>query len=100
VSDFISEIAVEIRAAVDPKAAPEHPEGLRLFRLYALLALVKGDKTSREDVHNAWIVWMVEVDGDHDALKPYGELTDEQRNQDQPFLDAIHEVALRLGING
>jgi hypothetical protein len=99
VIDIITEIAGEIRDSVEPGSAPDHPESLRLFRLYALLALVKGEATTREDVHNAWIVWMVEVDDDHDALVPYDDLSEEQRDQDQPFVKAILAVVSRRGLS-
>jgi hypothetical protein len=93
VSDYLTTLAERIRALIDPSAAPEHPLDGRLFLLYALLALVKGSETTREDVHNAWVVWMLEVDEDHDALLPFAQLSESQRDQDQPFLDAIHQVA-------
>jgi hypothetical protein len=95
VSDFITALAERIRSDVD--LAEDHPEDLRLYRLYALLALVKGAETTREDVHNAWIVWMVEIDGDHDALTPFADLSEEQREQDQPFLEAI-QAATAAGL--
>jgi hypothetical protein len=90
VNDFITDLAERIRASVSLQE--DHPEDLRLYRLYALLALVKGADTTCEDVHNAWIVWMVEIDGSHDALTPFSQLSEEQREQDQPFVDAIHSI--------
>ena len=43
-----------------------------LFRLYGLLALAKGIDTTAEDVHNAWVVWMVQRGGqDHQSLRPF-----------------------------
>ena len=86
-NDFITELAERIRSKVE--LAEDHPEDLRLYRLYALLALVKGTETTREDVHNAWTVWMIEIDGSHDALTPFDRLSPEQRAQDEPFLAAI-----------
>lgn len=30
-----------------------------LFRIYAVSLLAKGEEVTREDVHNAWIAWML-----------------------------------------
>lgn len=95
-SDYLTSLAERIRALIDPSAAPEHPLDERLFLLYALLALVKGKETTLEDVHNAWVVWMLEIDEDHHALLPFAQLSESQRSQDQPFLDAIHQVAIDI----
>ena len=95
-SDYLTSLAGRIQALIDPSAAPEHPLDGRLFLLYALLVVVKGKETTREDVHNAWVVWMLEINEDHDALLPFAQLSESQRSQDQPFLDAIHQVATEL----
>jgi hypothetical protein len=57
--------------------------------MYAVLGLAKGRRTTAEDVHNAWVAWMVEMDPEHPALRPFSELSHEDRKQDAPFLDAI-----------
>ncbi|HSS41879.1 MAG TPA: hypothetical protein VLK37_04930 [Solirubrobacterales bacterium] len=92
-TDYLTDLAERIRRRVDPSVVPDEPEILTLFRTYALLALVKGPETTREDVHDAWVLWMVERDHSHQALLPFSELTDEQKRQDEPFLDAIHDVS-------
>ena len=92
-SDFITRLAEQIRIEVPPSVRPNHPAELRLFRMYALLALSKGSSTTREDVHNAWAAWMLEIDPTHSAIRPFRELTDEQHQQDDPFLRAINHVS-------
>lgn len=89
--NYVDELAEAIRRAVAPQFLPEGDTG-PLFRLYALLALVKGEGVSREDVHNAWAVWMSERDPHHPAIQPYGDLSPETQREDQPFVDAIRHV--------
>jgi hypothetical protein len=90
-------LAEAIRQRVDPRVVPDEPGILGLFRNYALLALVKGRATTREDVHDAWVLWMVEQDDSHQALRPFSELSNDQKSQDEPFLRAIHDVAGGIG---
>lgn len=91
-SDFLTVVAERIQAQVPSEVRPDDPHQLRLFRFYALLALAKGTETTREDVHNAWVAWMVEIDVTHTALVPFGELSEDQHRQDDPFLAAIKAV--------
>lgn len=93
VSDYVSELASAIRAHVPVDRCPDEPHRDRLFRLYAVLALGKGLETTAEDVHNAWVAWMVELDPNHPALRPFSELGSEETQQDAPFLEAIRSVA-------
>ena len=95
-SDYLTNLAKRIRDAVPPDVRPDEDDELHLFRLYALLALSKGLSTNRKDIHNAWVVWMIEVDADHPAILPFDQLTPEQRQQDGPFLKAVHEIAAEL----
>ena len=64
-----------------------------LFRLYAVLALAKGESVTLEDVHDAWAAWMSGQDPQHQSLKPFGELTADVQAADRPYLDAIRAVA-------
>lgn len=67
---------------------------LDLLRLYALLALVKGDQVTLEDVHNAWAVWRAaSAKPGHPALVPFGELARSVQELDSPYADAIRRVA-------
>ena len=66
-----------------------------LFRLYALLALAKGQALTARDVHNAWAVWMQESDPSHHSIRPFDELDAETQAADEPFVEAIKVVARR-----
>jgi hypothetical protein len=88
---YLDELAVRIRDEV-----PESQRGetaLPLFRLYAVLALAKGEDVQESDVHNAWVAWMQEREPHHDALRPFEELDEETREADAPFVRAIRAVA-------
>lgn len=70
-----------------PRCKPE------LIEMYALLALVRGEKTTLEDVHDAWSVWKNQHRPDHWSLIPFNELTAEKQALDQKYVDSIHIVA-------
>jgi len=76
------------------------PDGdsLPLFRIYAVLVLVKGERVTAADVHNAWSAWMCGEDPGHRSLKPFEELSPEGRAQDEPFADAIRAEARARGL--
>ena len=64
-----------------------------LFRIYAVLAMAKGDRVVLEDVHDAWAAWMSGQDPTHRSLMPLRQLPADVQRADQPFLDAIRAVA-------
>jgi hypothetical protein len=64
-----------------------------LLRLYALLAMSKGEATTLRDVHDAWSLWMAPIKPEHPSLVPFDQLTEAVQKEDQPFLDAILRVA-------
>jgi hypothetical protein len=92
---YIDQLAAAIRAATPPDRLPEEQDGLdELFRLYALLALVKGEDVSARDVHDAWALWMVNRgEGDHESVIPFDALAPEVRAEDEPFVVAIRRAA-------
>jgi hypothetical protein len=92
VIDYVTVLAGRIRSFVPEDRLPDEPYHDRLFRLYAVLALAKGPATSAEDVHNAWVAWMAELDPDHPSLRPYGELTPADQREDLPYLQAIRDA--------
>lgn len=91
---YLDDIAATVRASV-PADVEIPPDADDLFRLYAVLALVRGASVTEEDVHNAWVAWMSNHGGQHDAMVPFGELDDDVREQDRPFADAIRAAAHR-----
>jgi hypothetical protein len=93
-SNYIDRIASQIAAEVDD--AEPTPEDQRLYRIYALLALVRGTETSLEDVHDAWSAWRADTKPDHKSLVPFDHLTAFVQSLDAPYRDAIHRVARNL----
>lgn len=92
---YIDRIAEQIRSALPPKARPlEHAD--ELYRLYALLALARGQDTTLENVHDAWSTWMSVHDPSHESLRPFRQLDASTRNEDRPYLDAIRRVSRDL----
>jgi hypothetical protein len=93
---YLDEIAQQIADQLSPDALPQAEGVDRLLRLYAVLARVKGTATTPEDVHDAWAAWMADQDPTHDALRPFPELDRATRREDDPFVDAVRAVAMRL----
>ena len=89
---YVDAIAKKIEANLDEADRPDS-NALELYRLYALLALVKGRSVTLSDVHDAWSVWMTPSQPDHPALVPFDELDEEQRLQDSPYAAAIRRVS-------
>ena len=75
------------------------PQERRLLRIYAVLCLAKGARTTSKDVHDAWSAWRVETDPDHRSLVPFKELSAEIQAYDDMYRDAIRKVAVdrRIG---
>jgi hypothetical protein len=89
--NYVDQLAHEIREQVPPALQPEG-EAQLLFRLYALLARIKGERVSAEDVHDAWCIWMSTEDPSHPSIRPFEELDDQTRQEDEPFVDAIRQA--------
>lgn len=95
---YLHDLAAEIRGEV-PEAVRPDEDTTELFLIYAVLLLAKGDRVSREDVHNAWAAWKVIRGEDHQSVRPFGELSDATKDEDSPFVVAIHRVAKRRGMD-
>jgi hypothetical protein len=91
-NSYVDKIAAEIRRTADPDAALSD-EDLPLYRIYAVLLLVKGRDVTAEDVHNAWAAWASEHEPESRDLLPFKELSLRVQRKDQLFVDAIHQVA-------
>jgi hypothetical protein len=88
--DLAQQIRTEVPAGVLPAADTE-----QLFRLYALLALVKGEAVEARDVHDAWVVWMRDRGEQHRSMVPFEELSPEVQREDEPFVEAIRRAVSR-----
>jgi len=89
---YIDDLAAQIQNALPTAALPEGDTS-DLFRIYAVLLLVKGKDVTREDVHNAWVAWMVTKGEVHESMVPFAELSPDTKDEDSPFVDAIRSVA-------
>lgn len=94
---YIDRIAEAIRHEVEPDDPPA-ADTAPLFRLYAVLALAKGTRVTGADVHNAWAAWKLGLDPGHEFITPFTELSPATQAKDEPYVDAIHTVARRLGL--
>jgi hypothetical protein len=95
---YLDELAAEIKGQLSPDLVPGEDTGT-LFRIYAVLALAKGTAVTAEDVHNAWAVWMHELDPGHRSIKPFNELDEDTQASDEPFVKAIRAVAGRFKLD-
>jgi hypothetical protein len=86
--NYIDEIAAEIRRVMTGDTSP--PE---LLRMYALLVLVTGERTTAENIHDAWSAWRVATRPEHRSLVPFRQLSSEVQALDDPYAAAICQVA-------
>lgn len=93
---YLDKLAAEIEREIPPDLLPDQ-DTKGLFRLYALLALVKGRDVTAEDVHDAWSAWMQDQAPDHPSIRPFDELDTGTQASDEPFAQAIRKVAARSG---
>lgn len=64
-----------------------------LLDMYALLVLLKGNRCTNEDVHDAWSVWQNRTMPEHRSLIPFDELTKEVQDSDSKYRDAIIKIS-------
>jgi hypothetical protein len=93
---YLDVLAARIRELVPPLVLPDG-DTRALFLIYAVLARSKGNEVQPEDVHDAWVAWMILTGGeDHAALVPFDELGADVRSEDLPFVSAIRQAAREL----
>jgi hypothetical protein len=95
---YLDDLATTIRGYLPAEALPTGDVDA-LFRLYAVLALAKGEAVTAEDVHNAWAAWMQESNVDHGSLRPFSELDHATQAEDDPYARAIRAAARDLSIS-
>ena len=93
---YLDVTAQQIRQALPPTAIPPQ-DGEMLLLLYALLAHVKGRRTTARDVHDAWTAWRQIRGTVHPAMVPYDDLPSEVRVADREFANAIRHAASATG---
>jgi len=89
---YLDDVGRNIRNAVPEDALPDE-DTKNLFLSYAVLLLAKGEAVTGEDVHNAWVAWMLSKGDDHEMLVPFSELPHDTQAEDSPFVVAIRTVA-------
>jgi len=92
---YLDDLAATIRGYAPANGLPT-PELDSLFRLYAVLALAKGEAVTDEDVHNAWAAWTQDSDADHSEVRPFSELDHATQAEDGPYAEAIRSAAREL----
>ncbi len=96
---YIERMREAIRAELpDALLAQTGIDELLLF--YALLAATRGVRTTREDVHDAWVTWQVSRGQTHAAMVPFGKLSAGVRAEDEPYVAAIRRAAARIRSTG
>lgn len=68
-------------------------EKLPLYRLYAVLLLVKGEGVTCEDVYHAWAFWESVARPSFHALEPFNALRPEIQQLSERYARAIRLVA-------
>ena len=95
---YLDALADEIRGAVSPDALPDEDTS-SLFRIYAVLLMAKGQEVTCEDVHNAWVAWMLDKGRSHESMIPFATLPAETKDEDSPFVLAIRAIARRRALS-
>jgi hypothetical protein len=93
--NYLESVAKRVQEQIAPNLRPKTRDE-ELYRVYALLALVRGRQCTLENVHDAWSAWMTGDQPDHDALVPFNLLSQEAQLKDAPYLAAIQRVATHL----
>jgi hypothetical protein len=97
--NYLEDVASAIRGQVPAKQLPDGDLDL-LFRIYAVLALAKGEAVVEADVHDAWAAWILSESPSHPNAKPFSELPGHIQAEDLPFLRAVLQTVKLLGISG
>lgn len=94
--NYIDKLALEIYRHSEPDGTPDEADAV-LYRIYAVLALSKGEETTAKDVHDAWSAWMAGQFPEHRSLIPFDELSEDVQRYDDEYVEAIHAVSRTHG---
>jgi hypothetical protein len=94
--NYIDTLASEVREALPRHRLPADGYDLTaLFRLYALVARIKGAEATAADVHDAWSVWMLDRGEAHDAIRPLEDLGNGEQGGDEEIVAAVRSAGGR-----
>lgn len=88
---YLDDLADLIRGFVPPDLIPDENTE-KLFQLYALLGRSKGSQVQAPDVHDAWVLWMQDLNPHHKALRRFEELDADTKAADEPYVEAIRRA--------
>lgn len=91
-NSYVDDIARRIRKVSSPEAAKAN-EDMPLYRIYAVLLLVKGENVTAKDVHDAWSSWASEYQPDNQNIVPFEELSTSTQYKDEPYARVIRSIA-------
>ncbi|MGY0002598.1 DUF7701 domain-containing protein [Micromonospora sp. I033] len=91
--NYLQRLARLIRDEVPSRSVPTEFDTEPLFLAYAVLLKACGTSVTPQDVHNAWVAWMLTYDPGHEALVPYEDLPVDVAKQDDKYVEAIRRVA-------
>lgn len=94
--NYIDRIAVDIGVRCGVKGVDADESGMRLLRIYAVLALTVGERVTWENVHDAWSAWRADAMPRHKSLIPFAELAPDVQALDAKYAEAIQDVARTL----
>lgn len=93
--NYIDALGNRIGLLLSPELRPK-TNAESLYRLYALLALVKGRDVTLENVHDAWSLWKSATNPGHESIRPFSQLDTETREKDRPYVEVIQKLAIQL----
>lgn len=97
IARYIAEQLISARVILREATSDEETAAMgRLFRIYAVVVLVKGVDTTWKDVHDAWAAWRAESWSDHPSLVPFDKLPQDIQALDAPYCEAIRSAAFAI----
>ena len=86
--NYIEQVKEELATYIDVED--------ELLDLYVLLVVIRGVRTTKENVHDAWAVWKNKTDPQHKSMIPFNDLTKEVQELDREYTEAIIETAEKI----
>lgn len=93
--NYIDKLADRIEQSLSMDLRPK-TDAKSLYRLYALLALVKGQDVTLENVHDSWSLWKSQTNPQHPSIVPFADLDSETQALDLPYVSVIRQTAKGL----